>query len=229
MSFLPLPFSQCKGHLGAQKSAVLTKKAWVENSKTGERSLFWAKKRRKGQKTEKLHVFLAKPRFYGKKSMERGIRDFGPLSLASCDGYPTAGVPTASKAASIDGSAVAERDHRYVRNDLPPNTSPTNSPEKLSSALKQYWDHIEIWPDIFETPVTVTPSQEISKTLNSSKNSLKILSVTFWGNKIFTFGELTFTFGEITGSSRFLELFFLLLGGLGTPWVGGPVGVFENI
>ena len=33
----------------------------------------------------------------------------------------------------------------------------------------------------FQTPVTVTPQQEISKTLNSSKIPLKILNVYFWG------------------------------------------------
>ena len=33
--------------------------------------------------------------------------------------------------------------------------------------------------DIFEPPVTATPQQEISKTLNSFKNSLKILNVYF--------------------------------------------------
>ena len=42
---------------------------------------------------------------------------------------------------------------------------------------------------------------------------------------MFTFGERTFTFGDNRGFPGFLE-FFLLLGGFGTPWIGGPVGVF---
>ena len=44
--------------------------------------------------------------------------------------------------------------------------------------------------DIFDTPVTVTPQQKISKTLTSSKIPEKYLT--------FIFGEITFTFGEIT-------------------------------
>ena len=57
-----------KGHLGAQKSAVLTKKVWVENSKTGARSLFWAKKSaEKGKKAEKLRFFQLTHAFLGKK------------------------------------------------------------------------------------------------------------------------------------------------------------------
>ena len=59
--------------MGAQKSAVLTKKAWVENSKTGERSLLGPKKRRKGQKkAEKLRFFSANPCFFGKKKHGKG-------------------------------------------------------------------------------------------------------------------------------------------------------------
>ena len=49
--------------------------------------------------------------------------------------------------------------------------------------------------DIFETPVTVTPQQEISKTLNSSKIPSNYLTFTF-GERTFTFGERAFTFGE---------------------------------
>ena len=59
--------------------------------------------------------------------------------------------------------------------------------------------------DIFETPVTVTPQQEISKTLSSSKTPHKILNVYFWGKKTFAFGERAFTLGERTftfGDSR---------------------------
>ena len=62
--------------------------------------------------------------------------------------------------------------------------------------------------DIFETPVTVPPQQEISKALNSSKFPKNYLTFTF-GERTFTFGEITFTFGEITGFSGFLEFLFL--------------------
>ena len=64
--------------------------------------------------------------------------------------------------------------------------------------------------DIFETPVTVTPQKQISKTLNSSKIPLKYLA--------FTFGERTFTFGErvLLGIIRVLGIlgnFFFVAGG----------------
>ena len=49
--------------------------------------------------------------------------------------------------------------------------------------------------DIFETPVTVTPQQEISKTLNSSKIPLKILSVYFWGKNVYFWGENVYFWG----------------------------------
>ena len=42
------------------------------------------------------------------------------------------------------------------------------------------------------------------------------------------FGERTFTFGERTGFSGFLEFLFLLLGGFGTPRVGGPSRGFRK-
>ena len=43
------------------------------------------------------------------------------------------------------------------------------------------------------------------------------MSIYFWGTSVYFWGV-----------SGFLEFLFLLLGGFGTPWVGGPVGVFEN-
>ena len=53
----------------AQKSAVLTKKARVENSKT----VVWAKKSaEKGQKSREPALFLANPRFFGKKAWKGG-------------------------------------------------------------------------------------------------------------------------------------------------------------
>ena len=68
--------------------------------------------------------------------------------------------------------------------------------------------------DIFENPVTVTPQQEISKTLNSSKIPLKYLTFTFgersftFGERTFTFGERTFTFGDNRGFRGFWNFFF---------------------
>ena len=38
--------------------------------------------------------------------------------------------------------------------------------------------------DIFETPETATPQQEISESLKFFQNSLKILKVYFWGDSI---------------------------------------------
>ena len=59
--------------------------------------------------------------------------------------------------------------------------------------------------DIFETPVTVTPQQEISKTLNSSKIPLKYLT--------FTFGERTFAFGDNWGFRVFWNFYFFFVAG----------------
>ena len=43
--------------------------------------------------------------------------------------------------------------------------------------------------DIFETPVTMTPQQEISKNFKFFKNSLKILNVySFGGKNVYSFG-----------------------------------------
>ena len=44
--------------LGGAKSAVLTKKAWVKNSKTGERSPFRAKQAQKRAKKQRNCAFL---------------------------------------------------------------------------------------------------------------------------------------------------------------------------
>ena len=81
--------------------------------------------------------------------------------------------------------------------------------------------------DILETPVTVTPQQDISKTLDSSKIPQKYLTFSL-GERTFTFGEITFTFREITftfGDNRgfgVLGISFLLLGVLGLRVSGGP-------
>ena len=85
--------------------------------------------------------------------------------------------------------------------------------------------------DIFETPVTVTPQQKISETLNSSKIPWKYLMFTF-GEITFTLGDITFTLGETTftlGEIRFTlgDLGFLefdsFAGGLGVS-VGRHLG-----
>ena len=73
--------------------------------------------------------------------------------------------------------------------------------------------------------MTVTPQQKISKALNSSKIPENTLTITF-GEMTFTFGEIMFTFGEMTLTLGILKCMFLLLGGFGTLWVGGPGRVF---
>ena len=80
-------------------------------------------------------------------------------------------------------------------------------------------NYMDLDLDIFETPVTVTPQQEISKTPNSSNK--KYLT--------FTFGRRTFTFGDSRGFRGFWNFFFGCWGVLGLRGSGGPVGVFENI
>ena len=49
--------------------------------------------------------------------------------------------------------------------------------------------------DIFETPVTVTPQQKISKTLNSSNIPSKILNVYFWGKNVYFWGTNVYFWG----------------------------------
>ena len=87
-----------------------------------------------------------------------------------------------------------------------------------------------IWIRYFRNPCDWDPKQEISKTLNSSKIPQKYLTFTF-GERAFTFGERAFTFGEIRDSRSVWvwNFFFCCSGGFGTLWVGGPIGVFENI
>ena len=56
--------------------------------------------------------------------------------------------------------------------------------------------------DIFETPVTVTTQQEISKTISSFHKPLKLLNVYFWGDDVYfwgskvTSGEIRFNLGD---------------------------------
>ena len=91
-----------------------------------------------------------------------------------------------------------------------------------------------LFPTVFralpKTPVTVTPQQEISKTLNSSKipkNTQRLLL----GNERLLLGNERLLLGVIEVFGFFFEFPFLLLGGFRTPWVGGPrrLGVSENI
>ena len=49
--------------------------------------------------------------------------------------------------------------------------------------------------DIFETPVTMTPQQKISKSFNSCKNYLKILNVYFWGTNVYFWGTNVYFWG----------------------------------
>ena len=58
--------------LGGQKSAALTKEAWVENRKMRERSLLRAKSTERAKKQR--NCFWANPRFLGNKSMEMGYQ-----------------------------------------------------------------------------------------------------------------------------------------------------------
>ena len=95
--------------------------------------------------------------------------------------------------------------------------------------------------DIFETPVTMTPQQKISKTLNSSQSALKILHVYFWGDNVYFWGNNVYFwennvyfwgknvyFWENQDYSRgfskivgFGEILFVAWVGFGTLWVGG--------
>ena len=50
-------------------------------------------------------------------------------------------------------------------------------------------------PDIFETPVTVTPQQENFKNFKFFKNSLKRLNVYFWGTNVYFWGTNVYFWG----------------------------------
>ena len=75
--------------------------------------------------------------------------------------------------------------------------------------------------DLFETPVTVTPQQEISKTLDSSKIPLKYFTFTFQ-ERAFTFRERAFTLGMIGVFGFFWNFIFCCWGVLGLRGSGGP-------
>ena len=69
--------------------------------------------------------------------------------------------------------------------------------------------------DVFETPVTMTPQQDISNTFDSSKISKTYFKFTSWGILNVYFG------GH--------NVYFWGRGGLGLCGSRGPVGVIENI
>ena len=88
----------------------------------------------------------------------------------------------------------------------------------------------------FRNPCDRDPPTGNFKNFKFLKNSLKILNVYFWGTSVYFWGTGVYFWGtsvyfwDNRGFRVFLEfLFFCCLGGFGTPWVGGPVGVFENI
>ena len=64
--------------------------------------------------------------------------------------------------------------------------------------------------DIFETPVTVTPQQKISKTLNLPK-FLEILNVYFWGDNAYFWGDNVYFWGNKGYYMGILEEFRLRL------------------
>ena len=55
-----------------EKSAVLTKKAWVKNQKYGNGAFLGPKKRRKGQKTQRNCVFFGEPTLFWEKKTRKG-------------------------------------------------------------------------------------------------------------------------------------------------------------
>ena len=97
---------------------------------------------------------------------------------------------------------------------------------------RSFSEHCQL--NIFETPVTVTPQQETSKTLNLQKFLKKYLTFTFgertltFGERTFTFGERAFTFGDNRGFRGFWNFFFRCWGVLGLRGSGGPVGGFRK-
>ena len=71
--FYPRVFLSAKGIWGLKKSAVLTKKARVENSKTRERSLLRAKKAQKRAKKQRnCFFFRLTHAFWGKEAWKGG-------------------------------------------------------------------------------------------------------------------------------------------------------------
>ena len=65
--FYPCFFRSEKGIWELKKSITLTKRAWIENSKTRERSPLRAKKVQKRAKNTETALFWANPCFLGKK------------------------------------------------------------------------------------------------------------------------------------------------------------------
>ena len=102
--------------------------------------------------------------------------------------------------------------------------SPKTMGQLKGSTIRFLWAQLL---DIFETPVTVTPQQKISKTLNFQKfleNTRRLLlgnERLLLGNERLLLGNERLLLG-IIGVFGFFWIFVLLLGGFGSPWVGGP-------
>ena len=108
-------------------------------------------------------------------------------------------------------------------------------PENMQTMQMQWLKCMTHILHVFETPVTVNPQQNISKTLNSSRIPEKYLTFTFgetiftFGERTFTLGEIMFTFGDFRRFSDYWKLFFVAGGFFGLRGSGAPVAVFENI
>ena len=87
----------------------------------------------------------------------------------------------------------------------------------------------------FRNPCDRDPPTRNFKNFKFFQSTLKILNVYFWGKERLLLGNERLLLGNerlllgIIGVFGFFGISFLLLGGFGSPWVGGPVGVFENI
>ena len=94
----------------------------------------------------------------------------------------------------------------------------------------------------FRNPCDRDPPTRNFQNFKFFKNSLKILSVYFWGTGVYFWGTSVYFwgtgvyfwgtsvyFGDNRGFRGFWNFFFLLLGGFGAPRVGGSRRGFENI
>ena len=88
--------------------------------------------------------------------------------------------------------------------------------------------------DIFEDPCDSDPPIRNFKNFQFFRNSLKKLNVYFWGDSLSFGADNVYFWGNKVHSKGFSkilvfwEFLFCGWGGLGTLWVGGPIGVFEK-
>ena len=68
-------------------------------------------------------------------------------------------------------------------------------PCQLPSAERRPANVVQLWLDLFETPVTVTPQQRNFKNFTFFKTSLKILDVYFWGKNVYFWGTNVYFWG----------------------------------